>query len=106
MDEIIKRTDSQYIIIRGKGDGKEYFDGANLYGRDNDGVLRVAKTKWSKEFHSIHASHDLVRIKNILDGMHKYGEIEKEYNYVIAEIQTTTAITNYIVISELNGIDK
>ena len=26
----------------------------------------------------------------------KYGEIEEGYNYVIAEIQTTTAIVNYI----------
>lgn len=100
MDDIIERAKPQYTIVRGKGNDtrKEYFDGANLYGRDNDGVLKVAKTKWSKEFHSIRASHDLVRIKNILDGMHKYGEIEKEYNYVIAEIQTTTAITNYIEI--------
>ena len=97
MEEVIKRTDSQYIIIRGKGDGKEYFDGANLYGRDSDGVLKVAKTKWSKEFHSVHASHDLDRIKNILDGIRKYGEIEKGYHYVIAEIQTTTTIINYIV---------
>ena len=35
-------------------------------------------------------------MKDILDGMRKYGEIEKGYNYVIAEIQTTTAIINYV----------
>ena len=46
MEEIIKRTESQYIIIRGKGGGKEYFDGANIYGRDNAGILKVSKTKW------------------------------------------------------------
>ena len=39
MKEIIKRTKSQYIIIRRKGDGKEYFNGANIYGRDNVGIL-------------------------------------------------------------------
>ena len=96
MEEIIKRTESQYIIIRGKGDGKEYFDGANIYGRDNVGILKVSKTKWSKEFHSIRTTYDLDRMKDILDGMRKYGEIEKGYNYVIAEIQTTTAIINYV----------
>ena len=58
--------------------------------------MRVAKTKWSKEFHSIHTTYDLDRIKDILNGMRKYEEIEKGYNYVIAKIQTTTAIINYI----------
>lgn len=96
MKEIIKRTKPQYIIIRRKGDEKEYFNGANIYGRDNVGILRVAKIKWSKEFHSIHTTYDLDRIKDILNGMRKYGEIEKGYNYVIAKIQTTTAIINYV----------
>lgn len=97
MEDIIKRTEPQYIIIRGKGDGKEYFSGANLYGKDNDGVLRVSKTKWSKTFTPISATYNQDRMKDILDGMHKYGEIEDGYNYIIAEIQTTTAIVDYIV---------
>lgn len=96
MKDIIKRSKPEYIIVREKGDGKEYFDGANIYGRDNVGILRVSKTKWSKEFHSMYTAYDLDRSKNILDGMRKYGEIEKGYNYVIAKIQTTTVIINYI----------
>ena len=96
MEEIIKRTKSQYIIIRGKGEGKEYFSGANIYRRDNDGVLRVSKTRWSKIFTPMSATYNYNRMKDILDGMRKYGEIEKGYNSVIAEIQTTTAIVNYI----------
>ena len=96
MEEIIKRTESQYIIIREKGNGKEYFDGANIYGRDNAGILKVSKTKWSKEFHSSYATYDFDRMNDILNGMRKYREIEKGYNYVIAEIQITTAIINYI----------
>lgn len=96
MEDIIKKSEPQYIIVRGKGDGKEYFCGANLYGKDNDGVLRVSKTRWSKTFTPISATFNQNRMKDILDGMQKYGEIEKGYNYVIAEIQTTTAIVNYI----------
>ena len=38
----------------------------------------------------------LHRMKDILDGMRKYKKIEEGYNYVIAEIQTITTITNYI----------
>ena len=38
----------------------------------------------------------LHRMKDILDGMRKYGGIEKGYSYVIAETQVTIAITNYI----------
>lgn len=96
MEEIIRKDDFQYIIVRGKGDEKEYYDGASLYGRDNDGILKVSRVKWSKTFTPIHASYDKIRMENILEGMRKYGEIEKGYNYVIAEIQTTTAIINYI----------
>ena len=96
MREIIYKEPSEYIIIRDKGDGKEYFNGANIYGRDNDGVLRVSKTKWSKEFHSFHAASDLDSMKDILNGMYRYGETEEEYNYVIAKIQTITEIVKYI----------
>ena len=96
MEDIINRSDSLYTIVRGKGDEKEYFDGANIYGRDNVGILKVSKTKWSKEFHSIHTTYDLDRMKDILDGMRKYGEMEEGYNYAIAEVQITTAITSYI----------
>lgn len=95
MEEIIKRSESQYIIVRGKGDGKEYFCGANLYGIDNDGVLRVSKTKWSKTYTPISATYRKYRMKDILDGMQKYGEIEDGYSYAIAEVQTTTVIVNY-----------
>ena len=76
MEEIIKRTKSQYIIIRGKGEGKEYFSGANIYRRDNDGVLRVSKTRWSKIFIPMSATYNYNKMKDILDGMRKYGEIE------------------------------
>lgn len=96
MKGIIKINEPEYIIVRGKGDGKEYFDGANIYGRDNVGILKVSRTKWSKEFHSIHTTYDLDRMKDILDGMRKYGEMEEGYNYAIAEVQITTAITSYI----------
>ena len=96
MKEIIKKDAPQYIIFRKNNNGKEYYDGANLYGRDNDGVLRIKKTKWSKEFHLSHARYDFDRMNDILDGMYKYGEIEKGYDYFIAKIQTTTAIINYI----------
>ena len=40
--------------------------------------------------------HHIIKMKDILDGMRKYGEIEEGYNYIIAEIQTTTKIVNYI----------
>ena len=96
MEEIIRRDDFQYIIVRGKGNGKEYYDGANLYGRDNAGILKVSKVEWSKTFTPIHASYDKIRMENILEGMRKYGKIEDEYSYFIAEIQTTTAIISYI----------
>lgn len=106
MEEIINRTKSQYIIIREKNGEKEYFDGANIYGRDNDGVLRVSKTRWSKIFNPMNeinkifkpmsAIYDYNKMKDILNGMRKYKEIKDGYNYIIAEIQTTTAIVNYI----------
>ena len=96
MEETIKRTKSQYIMIRGNDKDKEYFSGADLYGKDNDGILKVSKTRWSKIFIPMGATYNRNRMKDILDGMRKYGEIEKGYNYVIAEIQTTTAIINYI----------
>ena len=96
MKEIIKKDAPQYIIFRKNNNGKEYYDGANLYGKDSDGVLRIAKAKWSKEFHSAYATYDFDKMNEILNGMHKYGEIEKGYHYFIAKIQTTTAIINYI----------
>ena len=96
MKEIINRIEPKYIIIRRNGEGKEYFSGANIYRRDNDGVLRVSKTKWSKIFNPMSATYSLDRMKDILDGMRKYGEIEEGYNYVIAKIYTTTTIVNYI----------
>ena len=96
MEEIIRQTPSQYIIIRKKGEETEYFSGANIYGRDNDGVLRVSKTTWSKTINPMRAPYNQDKIKDILDGMRKYGEIEEGYNYIIAEIQTTTKIVNYI----------
>lgn len=95
MEEIIKRTEPQYIIIRRKDDIKEYFCGADLYGTDNDGVLRVSKTKWSKTFTPISATYRRHRMRDILNGMQKYGEIEDGYSYAIAEVQTTTVIVNY-----------
>lgn len=96
MEDIIKRNEPQYIIIRGKGDGKEYFSGANLCGKDNNGVLRVSKIKWSKTFIPASATYNKDRMKDILDGMRKYGEIGDGYNYAIAKIQTTIAIVDYI----------
>lgn len=97
MEDIVERTESRYIIVRVKGNEKEYFDSATIYGRDSDGVLIVTKTKWSKEFHSAHTNRDFDRTKNILNGMRKYGEIENEYEYVIAEIQTVVSIVDYII---------
>lgn len=93
MKEIIKKDAPQYIIFRKNNNKKEYYGGANLYGRDNDGVLRIAQTRWSKEFHSEHVTYDFDRMNDILDGMHKYEEIEKRYDYFIAKIQTTTTIS-------------
>ena len=96
MEEVIKIDPRQYIIIRENGDGKEYFCGANIYGRDNDGVLKVSKPNWSKTLIPIGGMYYEGKMRDILNGMRKYGEIEDGYNYVIAEIQTTTAIINYI----------
>ena len=96
MEEIIRQNPSQYIIIRKKGEETEYFSGANIYRRDNDGILRVSKTTWSKTINPMRAPYNQDKMKDILDGMRKYGEIEEEYNYIIAEIQTTTKIINYI----------
>ena len=103
MEEIIRQTPSQYIIIRKKGEETEYFSGANIYGRDNDGILRVSKTTWSKTINPMRAPYNQDKMKDILDGMRKYGEIEEEYNYIIAEIQTTTKIVNYIVTVTICG---
>ena len=96
MEEIINRTKSQYIIVRNKDNEKEYFNGANIYGRDEDGVLRISKTKWSKTLKPMSAKYSLDRMEDILNSMKKYKEIEEGYNYVIAEIQTITTIVNYI----------
>lgn len=96
MKDIIKINEPEYIIVRRKGDEKEYFNGANIYGRDNDNVLRVSRTKWSKGFYSMYTTHDLDGTKDILNGMRKYGEMEEGYNYAIAKIQVTTAIISYI----------
>ena len=50
----------------------------------------------NKIFKPMSTIYDYNRIKDILNGMKKYKEIEKGYNYIIAEIQTATAIVNYI----------
>ena len=68
MKEIIKKDAPQYIIFRKNNNGKEYYDGANLYGKDSDGVLRIAKAKWSKEFHSAYATYDFDKMNEILNG--------------------------------------
>lgn len=96
MERIIKRASPQYIIIRRKDEKEEYFCGARIGRKDNEGVLRVSEVVWSKTFTPMSASYAYSRMKDILDGMRKYGGIEKGYSYVIAETQVTIAITNYI----------
>ena len=94
MEEIIRRDESKYIIIRKKGEEKEYYNGGIIYGYDKDKILRVSHAKWSKTFNPIHAVYRLDLAKDIIDGIRKYGRVK--CNYTIAEIQTTTAIINYI----------
>ena len=96
MEEIINRTEPKYIIICENSEGKKYFSGATIYSRDGNGILRVANVRWSKIFNPMSATYNYNRMKDILDGMKKYKKIEEGYNYTIAEIQTTTAIVNYI----------
>ena len=100
MKDIIKISEPQYIIIREKDNRKEYFSSANIYGKDDNGVLRVINPKWSKRFLPISSAYNLNRMKEILNGMYKYGKIENQYTYVIAKIQTTTAIIDYIISNE------
>lgn len=96
MEEIINKIESQYIIIREKNNKKEYFNGATIYSKDENGILRISNIRWSETFIPTKASYEQSRMKDILNGMKKYKKIEEEYDYVIAEIQTITTIVNYI----------
>lgn len=104
MEDIIIKTEPKYTIVRSKGYGNEYFCKAKIHGIDKNGVLRISNIKWEKvnKWEKAYIPYDVMymyslnEIKDILNGMQKSGEIEKEYIYAIAEVQTTTAIVEYI----------
>lgn len=99
MEEVIIKTEPKYTIVRSKGYGNEYFCKAKIHGIDKNGVVVISDIKWEKACipYGVMYMYSLNEIKDILNGMQKYGEIEEEYSYAIAEIKTTTEITNYIV---------
>lgn len=99
MKQIIDTTIPKYIIIRWKGRQLQFFDGAKLYGRDSENILRVSKVKFSDSIHTINLGN-LERYKAIYDGMKKYGEIDNDCLYEIAEIQTEIVVTDFISIPQ------
>lgn len=81
-----------YIIIREKDGKTEYFFGANIYGRDADGILKVNFPTWHDSFYQ--KSKDAERMKDILDGMFKYGAVDAGYRYSVVKIQTVSTIVD------------
>lgn len=94
MEEIIS-VNTVYTIIRDKGNGKEYFAGISMYGRDKEGILRVARPHWENSF-SPAFLYDFERAEDILKAMKKYEETEKGYSYFIAKIQITNTIIDCV----------
>ena len=77
-----------YIIMK---DGL-FFDGCEIHGVDNEGVLRVSKcrwsSRWSTELHQLHLDY-YEDAREILNGIKKYdSEANSRYEIVQVKIQT------------------
>ena len=78
----VYKTKTNHIIMK---DGL-FFDGCNKYGVDSEGVLRVAKCKWSTVLSEWRLT-TYAKSERLLNGIKKYDS-EKDSHYEIVEIKT------------------
>lgn len=97
-EERYRDTVDYYIIKRKNKSTKkeEYLKGINLYGRDNEGILRVKEQKWIeqpiwKRKLPIDIATDFESAEKVLRGLKKYYN-DSDYEYFIGKI-----VTDYII---------
>ena len=97
-EERYRDTVDYYIIKRKNKSTKkeEYLKGINLYGRDNEGILRVKEPKWIeqpiwKRKLPIDIATDFESAEKVLRGLKKYYN-DSDYEYFIGKI-----VTDYII---------
>lgn len=91
----IQINDPQYIIIKKNKDNVVFYNGADLYGRDVNHILRMKNIKWSEALNlALAHAFSLERAKEILIGIESYEEKKEDISYHIVKLQLCVQITN------------
>lgn len=90
MKIISKQIVHNIVRINKQNGDVEYLRSYYSYGRDNCGVLRISKSKWS-EVHHQSTDNCMSIITDRLKGIIKY-DTDKNYTYQIVELVTTTTV--------------
>lgn len=90
MRTIYKLIAHNIVRINKQNGNVEYLHSYRSYGKDNDGVLRISKSKWG-EVHYQTTDACMSTIEDRFKGIIKY-DTDKNYTYQIVELVTTTTV--------------
>ena len=79
----------RYVPIKFINGEAYYYNGANILGRDKDGILRIWNTKWSKYYSSVHSRRTEKECMDIIVGILKYDYLKGE-DYGCLQVVTNT----------------